>query len=165
MAAVAAALIVTTMSLVLPPPHRAHGVAHRMPRIRMDAGKGFDKGVNAAAEERGRIALEAIRNAAAQEGVDTSLQTRSGSNDNETVEVPQEFKDKLVYGFAGFLIFGGVISLVAGGSFWEPKGFNEDGSAPSEQVASASQSQPAFGFDPTAREREQADEVIRPPPQ
>ena len=127
--------------------------------LRMDeAGKGFGTAgtSNADAEARGRAELERMRaSAGSAKGYDSSLQGLQGGDPEEPVEVPQEFKDTVIYGFAGFLILGGFISLFAGGSLWEPKGFQEDGSAPMEQVASSQQSSPAFGFAPTAREREQ----------
>ena len=134
--------------------------------LRMDeAGKGFGAGTsNADAEARGRAELERMRaSAGSAKGYDSSLQGLQGGDPEEPVEVPQEFKDTVVYGFAGFLILGGFISLFAGGSLWEPKGFEEDGSAPMEQVVGSPQS-PAFGFAPTAREREQANQVVAPAP-
>ena len=105
-----------------------------------------------------------MRTASAEKGYDSSLQGLQGADPEEPVEVPQEFKDTVVYGFAGFLILGGFISLFVGGSLWEPKGFENDGSAPMEQVASAQQASPAFGFVPTQREREQANQALSPPP-
>jgi hypothetical protein len=187
------ASLLTTTSLISPvtqqhlPQQRVVGAQHRCsPLLQMmadadddtagqglmaadddyTAGQGFGKSSansNAAAEERGRKALEALKaSAGSAKGYDSSLQGLRGSEPEEPVEVPQEFKDTVVYGFAGFLILGGFISLFVGGSLWEPKGFNEDGTPPSEQVASSTQSAPAFGFVPTAREREQVNEAIAP---
>ena len=53
------------------------------------------------------------------------------------------------------------LALFVGGPLWEPKGFNEDGSPPAEQVASSTQSTPAFGFVPTPTERAQANGALR----
>ena len=94
-------------------------------------------------EERGRKALEALRAASAEQGYDSSLQGLQSKDGDEPIEVPEEFKSKVILGFAGFLIAGGVAALFAGGSLWEPKGFNEDGTPPPEET-------PAFGFVPSA---------------
>ena len=63
------------------------------------------------------------------------------TNPEPTPEELSEFKSSLTLGFAGFLIVAGIVSLVLGGSLWEPKGFNEDGSPPNDAT-------PAFGFTP-----------------
>ena len=52
----------------------------------------------------------------------------------------EQFKSQLTLGFAGFLILGGVVSLLVGGSLWEAKDVNADGTPP--------ESDPAFGFVP-----------------
>mmetsp|Transcript_15082 Transcript_15082/g.31734 ORF Transcript_15082/g.31734 Transcript_15082/m.31734 type:complete len:168 (+) Transcript_15082:6-509(+) len=88
-------------------------------------------------EERGRKALEKLRDASTEKGYDSSLQGLK-SEDEDPVEVPEEFKSQVILGFAGFLIVGGVISLLIGGSLWEPSD-----SAPVEDT-------PAFGFVPKA---------------
>jgi hypothetical protein len=116
-----------------------------------DAPKGF--GSNAMAEERGRKALEALREASGEKGYDSSLQGLQRPDEEPPVEVPQEFKSTVTLGFAGFLILVGFISLILGGSLWEPKGFEEDGTPPVDNT-------PAFGFVPTAREREQVQEAL-----
>ena len=116
-----------------------------------NAPKGF--GSNAGAEERGRKALAALREASGEKGYDDTLQGLKSSGEEPPAEVPQEFKSTVTLGFAGFLITGGILSLILGGSLWEPKGFEEDGSPPTESV-------PAFGFVPTALEREQVQEAL-----
>ena len=117
------------------------------------SGMGFGNS-NAEAEERGRKALEALRAASNEKGYDDTLQGLSAQPEEELVEVPQEFKSQVTLGFAGFLIVGGILSFVVGGSIWEPKGFNEDGSPPAEST-------PAFGFVPsiTPREMEQLEQA------
>ena len=121
-------------------------------------GVGFGQ-QNQMAEERGRKALEALRAAQGEKGYDDSLQGLKPRPGDEPVEVPQEFKSTVTLGFAGFLIIGGIVSLFVGGSLWEPKGFDESGAPPPDEVASSTQQQPAFGFVPTAREREQVAEA------
>ena len=95
------------------------------------------------AEERGRAALEAMRAASADKGYDSSLQGLQDRPAEEPIDPKEfaEFKSKLTLGFAGFLIVGGILSLFVGGSLWEPKGFQDDGTPPPEDV-------PAFGFVP-----------------
>lgn len=139
--------------LLAPAPLRSH--AFRTPLIIMSSedsttGKGFG---DAAAEERGRKALEALREASGEKGYDNSLQGLRSPEEEPPVEVPQEFKSTVTLGFAGFLIVFGVISLILGGSLWEPKDFNEDGTPPADNT-------PAFGFVPTARERAQVQEAL-----
>ena len=97
--------------------------------------------------------MEALREATGEKGYDDSLQGLKSPEEEVPVEVPQEFKSTVTLGFAGFLIVGGIISLIVGGSLWEPKGFNEDGTPPPEST-------PAFGFVPTARERAQVQEAL-----
>ena len=94
-------------------------------------------------EARGRAALEKLRDASAERGYDSTLQGLSDrpSAPEPTPEELSEFKSSLTLGFAGFLIVAGIVSLVLGGSLWEPKGFNEDGSPPNDAT-------PAFGFTP-----------------
>ena len=101
-----------------------------------------------------RQALEKLRQASADRGYDTSLQgLQDGPETPEpTPEELEKFKGQLTLGLAGFLILGGVVSLFVGGSLWEPKGFNEDGSPPEE-------TSPAFGFVPS-----KAGSPVRPPP-
>ena len=161
MAPLLTSLFVASALLGNAPPRRVG--CGRAPLVLAQEGdfKGFDRQANAEAEERGRKALEALQASVAEKGYDDSLQGLRSAPAEEPVEVPQEFKDKVVYGFAGFVILGGFISLFLGGSLWEPKGFNEDGSTPSEQVASSTQATPAFGFVPTPRERAQANEAVR----
>ena len=101
------------------------------------AGVGF--GGDAGAEERGRRRLEELRRRSEAQGFDTTLQGLE-QEDEMPVEVPQEFKSKLTLGFAGFLIVGGLVSLLVGGSFYD----DSNGNAPTEVAAD----EPAFGFAP-----------------
>lgn len=99
------------------------------------AGRGFS--VNAAAEERGRAALEKLR--AEAEG--SSMPKGFAAESPPAAIDPQEFeqfKSNITLGLAGFLIVAGVISLIVGGSIWEP----------SDEGAPAAESEPAFGFVP-----------------
>lgn len=124
-----------------------------MPRLASDpdggqpktstAGVGFGSRRYEAEEARGRAALEKLRDASAERGYDSTLQGLSDrpSAPEPTPEELSEFKSSLTLGFAGFLIVAGIVSLVLGGSLWEPKGFNEDGSPPNDAT-------PAFGFTP-----------------
>ena len=141
-------LAASTQALLLPAaPHRPQMLQARARVVLEEQGKtsgqGFGTPRYAAEEERGRAALEALREASAERGYDTSLQ---GLQDKETPPEPtaeelNKFKSDLTLGFAGFLIIGGVAALFLGGSLWEPKGFNEDGTPPAESM-------PAFGFAP-----------------
>lgn len=110
------------------------------------AGRGFGTPNYEAEEARGRDALEAMRAAQADRGYDSSLQgLRDKPMEAEpTPEELNEFKSQITLGLAGFLIVGGVLSLFVGGSLWEPKGANEDGTPPA-------QSEPAFGFVPQSK--------------
>eukprot|EP00316_Scyphosphaera_apsteinii_P022731 CAMPEP_0119331146 /NCGR_PEP_ID=MMETSP1333-20130426/79915_1 /TAXON_ID=418940 /ORGANISM="Scyphosphaera apsteinii, Strain RCC1455" /LENGTH=167 /DNA_ID=CAMNT_0007340673 /DNA_START=74 /DNA_END=577 /DNA_ORIENTATION=- len=103
---------------------------------RSTAGVGFGQRRDYSEEvERGRKTLDALRQASEQGSM---LQTPAK---DEPVEVPQEFKSKLILGFAGFLITTGIAFLIIGGSISEPKGFNEEGTPPVDAT-------PAFGFVP-----------------
>ena len=116
------------------------------------AGKGFGAPPRYDAEEaRGREALEKLRAATGERGYDSTLQ---GLQDKPTAPEPtaeelEQFKSQITLGLAGFLILGGVISLLIGGSLWEPKGANPDGSPPAAD-------EPAFGFVPKS--------INQPPP-
>lgn len=112
------------------------------------AGVGFGRRNYDEEEARGREALEKLRTASKEKGYDSSLQGLQ-STQEEPVEVPKEFKSQVILGLAGFLITGGVISLIVGGSIWEPTD-----KAPAEDT-------PAFGFVPKAASRPD----MLPPPE
>jgi hypothetical protein len=105
------------------------------------AGLGF--GENAAAEARGREALEKLRQGSSERGYDPTLQGLQDRPEDVPVEVPQEFKSTVTLGLAGLLIAGGVVSILAGGSLWE------DAPAPTSD-APPGEVAPAFGFVPSA---------------
>ncbi|KAL3915346.1 MAG: hypothetical protein SGPRY_007261 [Prymnesium sp.] len=113
-----------------PPPDQSSGLGFGKPK--------YDEEV-----ARGKEALEKLRLASKEAGYDSSLQGLQ-SDEEAPVEVPQEFKSQITLGFAGFLIVGGVVSLLVGGSIWEAKESKpiEDG--------------PAFGFVPQATSRPEA---------
>ena len=98
----------------------------------------------AAEEERGRAYLQQLKEASAERGYDYTLQgLQDRPEDKSTVPEPtaeemEKFKSTVTLGLAGFLIVGGVLSLVVGGSLWEP----------SEDSTSAADESPAFGFAP-----------------
>lgn len=103
------------------------------------AGVGFG---DAGAEERGRRELERMRAASGERGYDYTLQGLQDPNDEQPpAEVPQEFKSTVTLGLAGFLILGGIVSIVVGGALWSDS--NEGAPPPAEDT-------PAFGFVPSA---------------
>ena len=115
------------------------------------AGRGFgDASSRYAAEEaRGMAALEKMAADVGERGYDASLQ---GLQDRDTDPEPtpeelEKFKSQLTLGLAGFLILGGVLSLLFGGAIWDDSAKDAPDNA-------------AFGFAPT-----QADAITAPPTQ
>ena len=154
----------TLLLLLLPIPSLVFQPTTIFPRTKLTplrmseedtSGKGFGAPDYAAVEARGRAELERLKAASAERGYDNTLQ---GLQDPSQPGTPQptpkelaEFQSQLTLGLAGFLIVGGVISLFIGGSLWEPKGFNEDGTPPADET-------PAFGFVPKPMKQKPAPE-------
>ena len=105
-----------------------------------NAGKGFGAPPrqmtdeeNTAMVSRGQKALEEMR---AQQGEE------SWRKKEPEMYIPtKEEKDTLAYGFAGFLILAGFLSLIFGGSLWEAK-----------EAAPTTESANLFGYAPTRPE-------------
>ena len=79
------------------------------------AGKGFGKlSVEEEAAARGREQLEALRAATSDRGYDSTLQGLQDKlkEPEATAEELEQFKSQITLGLAGFLILGGVLSLV-----------------------------------------------------
>lgn len=113
------------------------------------AGKGFGTSTTnkyaetTTAEERGAAALAEMRKQAAEGGPPQVPRAEP-----EQYIPTQKEKDTVVYGLAGFLILGGIISLLVGGSLWE-----------ATEPAPPSESAGLFGFSPTASEIRQVQEA------
>jgi len=111
------------------------------------SGMGFGSSSSpyAAEEARGREALEKLKKASAARGYDPSLQGLKDkvAQPEPTTEELQEFKSELTLGLAGFLILGGVVSLLVGGAIWDD--------TPRDNAAV--EGGPAFGFMPQPMEQ------------
>ena len=104
------------------------------------AGKGFDldarvEASKAAAEVRGRVALEEMR--AANSAANPAY--TDAKDDAPPIELPEN----AALGLAGFFIVAGIGALVVGGPVWESTNVS-----PEESMKAADNS-PAFGFVPT----------------
>lgn len=103
------------------------------------AGRGFanQEMSKAQAEERGRVALEAMRQANAPAPPPTPVEDTGAP-------VAAEGDPSPVLGLAGFFIVVGVTALFVGGPLWESTGMS-----PEDSMVQAD-STPAFGFVPKA---------------
>jgi hypothetical protein len=130
------------------PTPRMHGsIMRRAHLITMEgsAGRGFDQtAAKKSAEERGRVALEAMRakNAASSFTPPPPPPPLPPMIAETSPDATVEGTPSPMLGLAGFLITVGVVAFVVGGPLWEKTDMSP------EDAMKAADNSPAFGFVP-----------------